>query len=636
MPNSLPWHEPRVSSERIASCDTSPAKKYFLTARATAMTAEPSTARRIVESGRYLREAGRCEQALEVLEISSQTLLLKHNFFPEQLLTLAIQICEESRQLDRARKLLGRFCRNPARCWRLLLAGARMEARGGDMSKARKIIDFICLSLPTNGPAILDSIKLEESYGSPTQALALAMANLAGGVRSYGPLWFLALRIHSQHFPGHDGLQLVHRCAEQALAQVSQDVKWKVHLMFASTAATAGNMRVAYERVLESALIAPESLRWRVWTSAARLELATLLEQRTHCVHNTVDKVDTLLKCAYHHAPRRSRPSVIIEKARAKEIVGEIDAAVVLLRTGIRRFSREWKLHLELVLLLRRSNRLESAIAAADHAIERFPNTGRLWAARVSLAQSEGEERQSELLQQALLGCPKSGEVWCELARVRLNPLNKRFSASKAKQAILRAVSFTPQYGDSFIEWVRLSSLRNDTREMQLAINSCVEAKPNYGRAWGYCRNAIVMLGRGSVALRDGSRSSPPALLLRTARVLGQDAINSAAPLYRMAQKRRGKIRAVLEALSAQGKDPSTITLAEIETIIQAPQLTETTPGQKWTRICRKFPFNTALLRLDMIQQMCQHRNAQRDSLNPWLLDFGERFRLITCSDIYS
>ena len=77
----------------------------------------------------------------------------------------------------------------------------------------------------------------------------------------------------------------------------------------------------------------------------------------------------------------------------------------------------------------------------------------------------------------AIQEVPKSGEVWyfschhvtrsliyhtyrCEGARVCLNPANIMFSLEKAKIFLDYALHFTPQYGDTFIELLRLYLLQ--------------------------------------------------------------------------------------------------------------------------------------------------------------------------------
>ena len=46
----------------------------------------------------------------------------------------------------------------------------------------------------------------------------------------------------------------------------------------------------------------------------------------------------------------------------------------------------------------------------------------------------------------------RSGEVWCEGARIFMNPISRHFNPHNAQRCLMFAVFFTPQYGDSFIE----------------------------------------------------------------------------------------------------------------------------------------------------------------------------------------
>ena len=58
------------------------------------------------------------------------------------------------------------------------------------------------------------------------------------------------------------------------------------------------------------------------------------------------------------------------------------------------------------------------------------------------------------IFRKALHHVAKSGEVWCEGARLFLNPCSSLFSLQRARYCLNLAVFFTPQYGDSFIEVV--------------------------------------------------------------------------------------------------------------------------------------------------------------------------------------
>lgn len=64
--------------------------------------------------------------------------------------------------------------------------------------------------------------------------------------------------------------------------------------------------------------------------------------------------------------------------------------------------------------------------------------------------------------QKALNEIPKSGEVWCEGARLMLSPQNPHYNLDKASQYLNFAIQFTPQYGDSFLELMRLYIITKD------------------------------------------------------------------------------------------------------------------------------------------------------------------------------
>jgi len=56
---------------------------------------------------------------------------------------------------------------------------------------------------------------------------------------------------------------------------------------------------------------------------------------------------------------------------------------------------------------------------------------------------------------------PKSGEVWCEGARLAMtnHPENRHSNLTQALKYLEFAIQFTPQYGDSFLEVIRVCHL---------------------------------------------------------------------------------------------------------------------------------------------------------------------------------
>ena len=49
-----------------------------------------------------------------------------------------------------------------------------------------------------------------------------------------------------------------------------------------------------------------------------------------------------------------------------------------------------------------------------------------------------------------------------------MNPFSKRFNLEKAKLFLSFAIHFTPQYGDTFIEAIRLNMILGDSKELKL------------------------------------------------------------------------------------------------------------------------------------------------------------------------
>ena len=71
---------------------------------------------------------------------------------------------------------------------------------------------------------------------------------------------------------------------------------------------------------------------------------------------------------------------------------------------------------------------------------------GRLWAVLIQLEHNHGAAQQHAVLERALQAVPKSGEVWCEGARLFLNPHSPNsFSLDTARTYLEKAISFTPQ-----------------------------------------------------------------------------------------------------------------------------------------------------------------------------------------------
>lgn len=82
------------------------------------------------------------------------------------------------------------------------------------------------------------------------------------------------------------------------------------------------------------------------------------------------------------------------------------------------------------------------------------------------------------------------------------HPANSFFDLTKARDYLEFALQFTPQYGDSFLEMMRLIVMQVDTSSEQSMAESqeelnklrqlCVHAEPNYGLLWFFNKTSIT------------------------------------------------------------------------------------------------------------------------------------------------
>jgi hypothetical protein len=172
------------------------------------------------------------------------------------------------------------------------------------------------------------------------------------------------------------------------------------------------------------------------------------------------DKARALFLRAQRVVPAKGRSITLLECARLEEFVGNVEIARALLSRSRFAATSDWKIWLESVLLEVRSGYPLRAIDLARRALVNHSGTGRLWACLVQLRHYDGgEEAQFSSLRRALMAVPKSGEVWCEGGRIHLNPFSNTFDLTEARRHLFFATRFTPQYGDSFLETMKLEIL---------------------------------------------------------------------------------------------------------------------------------------------------------------------------------
>mmetsp|Transcript_41132 Transcript_41132/g.66247 ORF Transcript_41132/g.66247 Transcript_41132/m.66247 type:complete len:1159 (+) Transcript_41132:364-3840(+) len=494
-----------------------------------------------LEYSKMEEECGRLHQCRMILHQG-----LEYCNYAEQLLTKAIKHEERMGNLQGARSLLARL-RNQSvdKTWRTILEGALLEARAGNIVVARKVFKYLMQHVPWYGPIYFEATKFEEKNEEFERAIAIVEKGLKE-IPRYGPLWFNAFRLHEktemeaamkaalknpqlvpqkvsllrsdvvpsmnlfemfgvqgdefQVMPLTCDLLQTRGALQRAMNCISKELVWKVHFEAAQVAERGGgadSLARARHAYVQSILRCPVNLRWKVWLAGARTELSG----------GNISKARQLLDRALQDVPSKSKPQVLLECSRLAEYMGVIKEARSILQRARKETRHEWKVFLESVMLEIRNGKREDAIRAAEDALAIHSGTGRLWAILVQLKHVHGPDAQRLVFREALKQVPKSGEVWCEGARVHMHPLSPHMDLNTAERYLEFAIQFTPQYGDSFIEALRWqllyctqeniitdsddeetfrnNMLKCDTSELELR---CVNADPNYGALWFHCK----------------------------------------------------------------------------------------------------------------------------------------------------
>jgi la-related protein 1 len=461
---------------------------------------QPSASQGWLEHAKLEEECGRLEHCEKLLLLG-----LDHCPQNESLLVKAIKHFEQVQNVGQARGLLARL-RNMSleKSWKIMLEGALLESRMGNVETARRVFKYLMQHVSRHGPIYYEAYRLEEKCEEWEKALEIVERGLEANPR-YGPLWFAAFHLYEKRAylnsnPSEPvNLDSVRECLDRAVQNISKELIWKVHFEQAQIEERARNIDLSRRSYCRSVVASMSNLRWKVWLAGSRTELN----------QNNIATARTLLNRALEEVPVKTRAVVLIECARLEEYTNDLKKARQFLKRAQREAKHEWKVFLESILLEMRAGEHERAIEEAKKALKIHRGTGRLWAVLIQLKGClEGPDAQLKVFREALDEVPKSGEVWCEGARIRLNPLTSKFNLEKARKYLDFAIKFTPQYGDSFIEYLRLELLTRGPYDDSTHYNGeeirpfdnahydieqlCVNADPNYGPLWFHCKENVL------------------------------------------------------------------------------------------------------------------------------------------------
>lgn len=423
---------------------------------------QPYTNQGWLERSKLEEESGRLSACSSILHEG-----LKYCPINESLRTRAIKHEERMAyehgdgNLSRARYLLAPLKHfSIEKVWKTVLEGALMEARAGNEIEARQILKYLMKWVSWYGPLYLEAFRLERDYGHVENALKVVDDGLKE-IPRYGPLWFGAFRICEGMDIENGDLHLprTFEYINRAIKSISRELIWKVQMEAAQALERAahkaknedpsislnGMLTESRSRFVKTISSCPENLCWKVWLAAGRMELSA----------GRFEEARRLFLKSHSVVPAKGRPSVLLECVRLEEFIGNTKLAKAILCKTRTEAKADWKVWLQSVSMEVRSGNRKLAINLAQRGLLQHSGTGRLWATLVQLREQDGEEQQMKALKKALYAVPKSGEVWCEAARIYLNPFSPCFDLCISSRYLEFATKFTPQYGDSFVEKLR-------------------------------------------------------------------------------------------------------------------------------------------------------------------------------------
>eukprot|EP01029_Cantina_marsupialis_P011552 TRINITY_DN257398_c0_g1_i3.p1 TRINITY_DN257398_c0_g1~~TRINITY_DN257398_c0_g1_i3.p1 ORF type:complete len:1156 (+),score=411.87 TRINITY_DN257398_c0_g1_i3:175-3642(+) len=200
-----------------------------------------------------------------------------------------------------------------------------------------------------------------------------------------------------------------------------------------------------------------QNLFWKLWNSCSDALLVT----------NQVSLASKVTQHALDLAPLRGKSRVLRDSCHVLEFQGRYDDCEKVLNFLMEKDS-DARVCLSMVSLLTHRNQLQRALDCALSGIEQHAGCGRLWGMAVQLMMTLRKPHEAlHLAARALKVVPKSGEVWCDSARIFLNPSfieempidskqrRSLFNPFEAMKHLTFASKFTPQYGDTFVEMIK-------------------------------------------------------------------------------------------------------------------------------------------------------------------------------------
>ena len=484
-----------------------------------------------------------------------RTLLKRGLYFSptnENLFLRSLKIEEREGNYQEVKKLIGTLKNHKIEdTYKLLLEAALFEGRCGNVKIAQKAMKFLCKRCCMFGQVFISAASFEERIGNIDTAIKICQEGLESNC-SYGPLWLLMIKLgwiacqkhnfsqNGSNFAfkfanpngGHSVFNGFDELFEEAIRCVSQELRPKLYLEVAQYQEKVEDITNARKYLKDAVFNCTSKLRWRVWIIGARIEARI----------GNKDSAKMLIERALLEIPPKKQSIAFLEYAKFYELIGNMNKSQKILCFARKSVETDWKIFFESVLTYLRNGNFDEAEKLVKISLKKHSVTGRLWATLIQLkhakvtqdyeqsVQNSSEAKQNSIPNRnsikvhkdhinnnsqsncstsptsrnsllmkkaysvfllAIRKIPKSGEVWCEGARLLMSPVSHKYDLKKAEKYLNFAIQFTPQYGDSFLELFKLYTLRGETEKIEKLKNVCMHSEPNYGILWFYFKYNI-------------------------------------------------------------------------------------------------------------------------------------------------
>ncbi|KAL4471552.1 hypothetical protein ABPG74_008445 [Tetrahymena malaccensis] len=450
-----------------------------------------------LEYAKMEEDYGNLQKAKEILE----------NAYPfckmsDSLILKLLRIIEKIGKIEDIRVILSNLNQLKIdKCWKIYIEGAFIEIRFGNIKNAERILKMLHSYLDLNGQVCYEYARVLELQGKYQQALNICQQAQDKGLKCTS-LWTLYLKLYEKTCTGIQA-SVLDKFIRQANASLPKEIIWKIYLEIAQICEKKNAIHLAKQYLMMSIRNAHESMRWKPLIQVAKIEL--LLGNKENA-NKVIQK--TLEACS-----DKQKPYLIIEAAKCAEIAGDVNSALSQMESLKSHMKSEWKIYMEYISMLIRNKKHKEASQVIKESLYTHTLAGRLWGELIQLehikATNNDLNSAFEFFLVALEEVPKSGEVWCEGARLCMNPFGNKYDLMKAKQFLEYAIFFTPQYGDSFIEALRLYTIlgeRDQIKQLKNVISyqlnfiyqriyyqqkyqqKTIISQPNYGHLWYYMK----------------------------------------------------------------------------------------------------------------------------------------------------